>query len=775
MSRDEDNAFFKIFNDEMEQWIVPRRKDGNVPKKDEDEKYYPKVEHGLFGLAISGGGIRSATYALGVLQRMARAGIIKFVDVLSTASGGGYIGACWSSLTADAPEFGSNETNFPFQFIDKEGDKDNRQVFDRESDAVRHLRAHGYWLAPHLGIFDVWTWTAFFHYIVTTIANLLVPIPWVLGIMMLTLLIPTEFWNRQEPMTSPIGFYLWLLPAIFFLIFLILTWSQPRLYQVDEETSPSGERARKQTVPLAIKANLKGALRPSEKYGLSSVQQIALIIAIFFSLADLFILAVSGMYHLFGVTGTWVATVGGSGAAFITAAGTIFKFFTKEVQGGVAKNGTEGFGKKALGFAASAIGYVALAILLVVLYVALFKYVSPENNRTLYMIITTVAIALALLMMVIPADWFLNKFSLQSLYRRGMRTAYILKKKHPDNPADNEVVPREKDILLKELKDKIRCKDKSRLVPDMPYHLIVTAVNSGGDKELKKLGRKSDSFIFSNLYSGSRLTGYASTLGKYPDMRLSDAMAISGAALSPNMGQYTTTSNSILLSLFNVRIGSWVQNPKREKAGWLRRGPLINYWRKELFGAASTDDYYVYVSDGGHFDNSAIYELLKRRCKYILAVDAGKGFGNLAAVARLARIDFGVQMDVDTERINLNPETGYSEKPYIVAKLKYPPLYGDDKPYEGVLIWMSTTITKKDKPDVLDYREMDPSFPFNPTGDQFFDQIQFEAYRELGHSAAKTVIDDAKLKKIVATREELASAFDKLYETAAAGQKKSDE
>jgi len=184
----------------------------------------------------------------------------------------------------------------------------------------------------------------------------------------------------------------------------------------------------------------------------------------------------------------------------------------------------------------------------------------------------------------------------------------------------------------------------------------------------------------------------------------------------------------------------------------------------ELFGIASAHDRLIYVTDGGHFDNSAIYELLKRRCKYILAVDAGNDINNLATVARLARIDLGVQMDVDLEPFKLHCKTGLSRKPYVVARLKYPPIPGDKDP-EGVLVWISTTMTKGQKPDVVRYREMNPNFPFHSTADQFFDQSQFEAYRQLGHTAAKILCDDAEFGDILLTRRNrLEEVLDGLYE-----------
>lgn len=777
MNRDADQEFFDVFNDEMGEWIVPRRSlesPPNIPNKDEG-RYFPKVDNRLVGLALSGGGIRSATYALGLLQRMAKARVLKFVDFLSTVSGGGYLGASWSSLAAD-PEYGSSEDKFPFKFDDNEGKK-GRQLFDRESDAVRHLRAHGYWLAPHLGVFDVWTWVALFRYLFSAAINLLlIPIPWVLVIMMLTLLIPGGFWNRVDPSGSSIAFYMWVGPAVFFSIFLLFAWWQPRRYAKRRKTKSSSklkgitQDLYDKVQEIVLEPPYEG---PEIKHALYRIQKIVLVAGIVCIIIDIFILGISVLYEILPIAKEWILSVGGPGAALLAAVRVIYNYFTEEMQGGVAKKTTKGASTKGLSFLVGIIGYVALAILVVVGYLALDLRFFPleqqrlgilPHDRTLYFGLIFSAVAVATIMLFVPVRGFLNNLSMQSLYRRGMYKAYILKR----NPYGEGVVPREKGFLLTKLRE------NGNYPPDMPYHLIVTAVNTSGDKQLKHLGRKSDSFVFANRYSGSRITGYAETSEKYKDLPLSEAMAISGAAVSPNMGRATTTSFSILLTLLNVRLGSWVKSPKFPKGKFILRPPIIWYWIKELFGIASADDRFIYLSDGGHFDNSAIYELLKRRCKYILAIDAGSKFDNLATVSRLARIDLGVQMDANLDHFKPDPETQLSQQTYVVAKIKYPPVQGDTEPAEGVLVWISTGMTKREKPDVLKYKETEPNFPFTSTGDQFFDQIQFEAYRQLGHSAAGRLLknagledESASVKKGKLDRSKLEEAFEYLCETAA--------
>ena len=228
-----------------------------------------------------------------------------------------------------------------------------------------------------------------------------------------------------------------------------------------------------------------------------------------------------------------------------------------------------------------------------------------------------------------------------------------------------------------------------------------------------------------------------------------------------------------MMTLFNVRLGSWIRNPDLDRVTRARWKPLLWFWLTELFGKATTEDRYVYITDGGHFYNSAIYELLKRRCKYILAIDASTdklSMGNLATVARLARIDLGVQLDIDMDPLKPNPATGLSDRSFAVGKIKYPPVENDAKPTEGILVFISTARTPRLKPDVLEYATTHSDFPTVTTLDQFFDQIQFESYRQLGHTAAGTTFESLLPGSGTTTREQVEEIFEELWEQASTDQ-----
>ena len=110
------------------------------------------------------------------------------------------------------------------------------------------------------------------------------------------------------------------------------------------------------------------------------------------------------------------------------------------------------------------------------------------------------------------------------------------------------------------------------------------------------------------------------------------------------------------MTVFNVRLGWWLQNPAQLRQ-WRHMGPRwgIMYLLSELLGMADDSSKYVYLSDGGHFENLGIYELVRRRCRFIVACDAGMDpgfeFEDLGNAIRKCQVDLGVTIDIDTRPI----------------------------------------------------------------------------------------------------------------------------
>ena len=284
-----------------------------------------------------------------------------------------------------------------------------------------------------------------------------------------------------------------------------------------------------------------------------------------------------------------------------------------------------------------------------------------------------------------------------------------------------------------------------------PYHIVNTNVLLVDSKRRRWRIRGGDNFILSPLYCGSNATGWCDTkdfLGN--GMTLATAMAISGAAANPNtgVGGVGLTCNplvSILMALLNLRLGYWAHHPLSPPT-WGRRpnhfrpgsyevGSLINV------GGMREDRSFVQLSDGGHFENLALYELVRRRLRLIIVCDGGADgefkFADLQTALRRIEADFGatVTFEDDQKPAILVPsfDAGYpmgtkqADRGYIVGDIAYA-----DNTW-GKLILLKTTMVEGASTEVRGYKGAHPDFPDQTTADQFFDEEQFEAYRELGH------------------------------------------
>ena len=215
-------------------------------------------------------------------------------------------------------------------------------------------------------------------------------------------------------------------------------------------------------------------------------------------------------------------------------------------------------------------------------------------------------------------------------------------------------------------------------------------------------------------------------------------MAISGAAASPNQGFHTSSAVAFLMTVFNVRLGHWCGNTRHPKA-WRWRDPVfsLRYWWAELTGSANERQPFVSLSDGGHFENLGIYELVRRRCRLIVASDAGAdpkyAFDDLAEARRKCYTDFGVEFRFKTRVDDIRPprdgEPG--ARHYALAEIVYP---GGAPP--GTLVYWKASLTADLPPDLTNYRRTHGEFPHESTADQFFDESQFESYRHLGYEVA---------------------------------------
>ncbi len=274
-----------------------------------------------------------------------------------------------------------------------------------------------------------------------------------------------------------------------------------------------------------------------------------------------------------------------------------------------------------------------------------------------------------------------------------------------------------------------------------PYHLISAAINLAGSRDLTRKDRKSGYWLFSKLFCGSTHTGFRPTADyRGGRTKVATAVSISGAAASSGIGRDTFFAQAFATVLFNIRLGSWLENPARATS--LRSAERGIFWPWFLIrevGMNTTESArLVNLSDGGHTgDNIGIYPLLQRRCKVIIACDAERdprlSFGSFTEVLRHAYIDMGIDVDIDLTMIRADPATGLSRSHCAVGRIHYP-----DRPDQAsYLIYLKNSVMGDEPEPVLNYRVTCPDFPHETTADQFFDDAQFESYRALGYHIAE--------------------------------------
>jgi Patatin-like phospholipase len=250
------------------------------------------------------------------------------------------------------------------------------------------------------------------------------------------------------------------------------------------------------------------------------------------------------------------------------------------------------------------------------------------------------------------------------------------------------------------------------------------------------------------------------------DLSLPAAVAMSGAAISPSMGKMTARPLRFLMALSNVRLGVWVPNPRwvaanGEKPVPFRPRPF--YLACELLGLNSVGAKYLYVTDGGHYENLGLVELLRRGCTDVYCLDAsgvggdGAEFKTLGDAIALARSELNVEIEFsgkegeDPEELSpgkgsekdkdKNEDKTLAKRDAVTATIKYPPRRDGTPGATGRLVYVRNTMTDEAPWDVRAHHESDPRFPNNPTVDQLYTDQKFEAYRVLGVRAGAEAYD----------------------------------
>lgn len=232
-----------------------------------------------------------------------------------------------------------------------------------------------------------------------------------------------------------------------------------------------------------------------------------------------------------------------------------------------------------------------------------------------------------------------------------------------------------------------------------------------------------------------------------------DAMAVSGAAVAPSLGISTRWWLRPILAGAGARLGRWIRMADRAPR---RCGPPLYLFLCEMFGLPDPLGRFRFFSDGGHIENLGVYPLLRRRLPYILAIDGEAdptmAFDGLRQLQRLALIDLGVELDIDTTGLDPGKD-GLSDTHVAVIRIRYPEIREGDPATallpdrrvvhpaaEGVIIYVKSSLTGDEPSHVLGYKQTHPSFPHESTMIQWFNERQFEAYRALGEHVGRQLV-----------------------------------
>lgn len=282
-----------------------------------------------------------------------------------------------------------------------------------------------------------------------------------------------------------------------------------------------------------------------------------------------------------------------------------------------------------------------------------------------------------------------------------------------------------------------------------PLHMVNMTLNLVGGSNLAWQQRKAEPFTSTRLHTGSFRVGYRPSAwygGRFREQEkplpitLGTAITISGAAASPNMGYHSSPLLGLVMTLFNTRLGWWLGNPKARDGQWRLPGPKfgIRPFINEALGLTNDTADWLYLSDGGHFENLGLYEMVLRRCSLIVVSDAGEDakytYEDLANAVRKIQIDLGVPIEFDPPSLPMSP-TGWPTEKFsgrhcAIAQINYGAVDGDVLP--GTLIYIKASMNGNETPDVKQYAATNPTFPHQSTAEQFFNESQFESYRRLG-------------------------------------------
>jgi GNAT superfamily N-acetyltransferase len=814
------------------------------------------------GLAFSGGGIRSATFNLGVLKALHELKLLKHVDYLSTVSGGGYIGAWWSAWRARVGgEFPEAQTTSEL------GMGVTQAEMNREPAEVRHLREFSNFLSPRIGFFQSEMWNA-----VIAVLSALLPAV-VVASAVIALAFLAWLWvtslilidSLGVPRPSPDLLKGWLAPGVLSLAVIVLhiifEWRYHGLGKAEKLPSKQENWLTHVSLLTLVSAGILIGwgglkvwrwhwpgfkalewLRVGPKSGphtwawatsidptqpdfsfspafspyLFAGPLLWAALAVFLLIPRLVIMRFRreragtlvsigdrALSRLLGVAlvlaalaalwlaGCWInytswgANLPAGGALASGGAFALLRNWMGRLGPG-KKGGVMDMIKPLI---PQILAYIAIAFWAICVAALLAGWIKSGTSPW-----QLFAIALGIILFAIlgfdPAQ-----VSMHSFYRNRLSRAYLgasnidvisrqrifaETNRQTDvrwrddielgalSPTNTEVAEDEKLSEEDRVYARIDTIEASRV---RPLHLVCCAANDLGGDHLENLARGSRSAVLSKL--GYSIGNYWKAWKeekekkgkKHKTLGLGSAITASAAAFNSNMGSVSMTLGAgvtFLCTALNLRLGLWLPHPRSTKHGASKITPGWLFF-KEMFGLTNSGlrpECYqaplgtlpppdnrtpvaqdVHLSDGGHFENLALYELVRRHCRYIIVSDCGADpevtFDDFGNAVRRIREDFGVEIEIDLSPLKPN-EAHVSKQHAVVGTISYDPR-GARKD-NGILLYFKPALTGDEPCDITQYRTRNKDFPHESTGDQFYDEAQWESYRRLGEHATRSAL-----------------------------------
>ncbi|MBS0380692.1 MAG: patatin-like phospholipase family protein [Proteobacteria bacterium] len=712
------------------------------------------------GLAFSGGGIRSASFALGVLQVLLNQELLKRIDYLATVSGGGYLGAAvswWLHLAATDPGALAAPPPAGAESVPLTDGRRRYEVFREQFGSkvkgartlggishrsawgalnwLSYIRQHGNYLQPP-GV----GWASL---VATALRVCLYSLSVYGGVLIgVFALLRTarehwDQWTRESAFlhtltswTDRLGTLLQMADDPLIRLGLTLaTAAGVVLIGISAFYGPATWLASESW--LLSPRGLYAARTRFRKYS-GCILTIALV--------GLLVASVPFLYDVIECHGrAWVAALS---SLSLGTLGTLFQFVQGRAQ------------DKTSGWLAPARIIVTAGLVLYGLLLGAYSASRLWPLDPTWLAAGTLGLAGIFGLLVNT-----NYAGLSRLYRDRLMEAFL---PSLDTVATNDWRPATQadTQAVRDLKGHVTREGELHAVTETncprPLHLInCNTVLIDSPKDLYR-NRGGDNFAISPLWSGSNATGWIRT-GRLGDgaVSLPTAMAISGAAANPNTAPNGTgiTRNrlvSFLMSLFNVRLGYWMANPRQVDPDKPSNKP--NLWfpgfRQGLLGRGLSEEAaFLELTDGGHYDNTGIYELVRRRTRLIILAQAGCdaqfSMEDLAMVIEKVRVDFSVFIEFRDTLYPLEAlrptriPGGRAVRGFAVGRVRYPKGAAASQEYEdGYIVYLQAVPIQAMPPDVASYWRRHPDFPNDTTADQFFTEANLEAYRELGYAVA---------------------------------------